>query len=381
MICSAGLQLVGLIMLATITSFSLLLLYFQQKKCESSEMSSDQSSDYTWTSSNHTELMMHVDDSFRAGNLSQQLESEIISYHKADVALCLMARNEHKFIVEWILYHKYIGVGKFYVYDNLSVPPLIGVIIEFVQSGLVEYRYVSNQWQLDEYGLNNISFSFNNVKQVNSPQRWAHTDCLKKHYQNHKFIGMIDIDEFIVLNEGKSGGYKPVQNPNLPNFLKPYNKTGGLWMYWRIFGSSGHVSAPDGGVLESYWECEPKPGSVPGQMDHKHLINTKYIGNAFCAIHGCFTSVLSVDVQFKPKNLTWAKGNPTWEGIVLNHYMVKSWEDYRKKVERGGGHSPKYKYQKWRGEKFYESINSGMKSNCSFMLSLAKQFMQERLQL
>eukprot|EP01025_Chloroclados_australasicus_P056618 TRINITY_DN7034_c0_g1_i4.p1 TRINITY_DN7034_c0_g1~~TRINITY_DN7034_c0_g1_i4.p1 ORF type:complete len:387 (-),score=14.65 TRINITY_DN7034_c0_g1_i4:20-1180(-) len=370
MIRSIRIQL-GCILLSGIATFILLLLtFYQNQNCQPDSIQTGNPNIYNLEKRNY---YLVEDDVPRNGSLSSTLEAEILSHEKADVALCLITRDEHKYIREWIDYHKYIGVNKFYIYDNLSLPPLLDTILDYVQIGLVEYRYITNQWKLDEYKLNNVKFYFNNVLQVNSPQRWAHTNCLLTHYSKHKFLGMIDTDEFIVLNKGYKGGFKPVENPNLPQFLSKYQDTGGLWMYWRIYGTSGYTQSPLGGVLENYFQCEPRPGTAPETMDHKQLINTKFVGNAFCAIHGCFTSKLSVDAMFRAKNFTRAKSSPTWEGININHYMVKSMEDYQNKLNRGGGHSPKSKYQKWRGAEFLRNIQSGQKSNCTFMFEVAKQ--------
>lgn len=42
----------------------------------------------------------------------------------AYVALCAIVRNENDYIREWIDYHHFIGVDKFYVFDHMSSPPV-----------------------------------------------------------------------------------------------------------------------------------------------------------------------------------------------------------------------------------------------------------------
>ena len=46
----------------------------------------------------------------------------------AYVAACVLAKDEHLNIREWILYHKWIGINKFYVFDHQSKPPLADVL-------------------------------------------------------------------------------------------------------------------------------------------------------------------------------------------------------------------------------------------------------------
>ena len=37
------------------------------------------------------------------------------------------------------------------------------------------------------------------------PKGYAYHQCLKQHSASHGFIGFIDIDEFIVINDAKAG--------------------------------------------------------------------------------------------------------------------------------------------------------------------------------
>eukprot|EP01025_Chloroclados_australasicus_P062856 TRINITY_DN8273_c0_g1_i4.p1 TRINITY_DN8273_c0_g1~~TRINITY_DN8273_c0_g1_i4.p1 ORF type:complete len:359 (-),score=10.44 TRINITY_DN8273_c0_g1_i4:359-1435(-) len=293
-------------------------------------------------------------------------ESSTQSHDHAYVALCLIAKDENKFIREWIQYHKYIGVGKIYVFDHNSQTPLKFEIQDYIDQNLVTYRYITNEWESDSYGLNKYNISFNSVKQVNSPQRWVHTYCFLTYGNQHTFMGMIDIDEFIVLNQGKKYGYIPVEKPNLPAFLKNYEGTGGLAVYWRIFGSSGHVQSPkQGGVLDNYLTCESKPNTQA-----KHIVNTKYMGKAICVLHVCNTTVSSVNSQFKKKDMrSWGRGS-TWEGININHYMFKSWEDYQSKRKRGSAHDSMKLYLKIRSDEVFTTINKKLQQKCKFMIDL-----------
>ena len=43
-----------------------------------------------------------------------------------------------------MLYHASIGMGKFYIYDTQSDPPMEPVLDDLIASGLVEYHYVTN---------------------------------------------------------------------------------------------------------------------------------------------------------------------------------------------------------------------------------------------
>eukprot|EP01025_Chloroclados_australasicus_P007662 TRINITY_DN1252_c0_g2_i3.p4 TRINITY_DN1252_c0_g2~~TRINITY_DN1252_c0_g2_i3.p4 ORF type:complete len:213 (-),score=9.99 TRINITY_DN1252_c0_g2_i3:1049-1687(-) len=212
---------------------------------------------------------------------------------------------------------------------------------------------------------------------MNSPQRWVHKDCFLTYKKQHKFMAMIDIDEFIVLNQGRSYNYTPVPNPNLPDFLKGYEDRGGLVVYWRYYGSSGHVDSPHGGVMQNYLNCEERPKQALKASHVKHIVNTKYMGQAVCVIHSCQTTKKSVDSEMQQRTLYNTRFNPTWEKININHYMFKSWEDFQTKKSRGGAHSSQKAYLINRRDGLFRVANKHMTVNCTFMKRLYEQCCQQ----
>ena len=61
-------------------------------------------------------------------------------------------------------------------------------------------------------------------------QMSAYRDCVKNFRDESKWIGFIDIDEFIV----------PIDYDNLYDFLKKFEKNrGSVIIYWKFFGSAG----------------------------------------------------------------------------------------------------------------------------------------------
>eukprot|EP01025_Chloroclados_australasicus_P069400 TRINITY_DN978_c0_g2_i15.p2 TRINITY_DN978_c0_g2~~TRINITY_DN978_c0_g2_i15.p2 ORF type:complete len:572 (-),score=58.59 TRINITY_DN978_c0_g2_i15:4171-5691(-) len=314
--------------------------------------------------------MRNMDSIARKAMVSDTLRTQLLHNQQAYVALCLIARDEHPFIREWINYHNYIGVEKFYIYDHLSLPPMEPLLEEYIVSGLVDYTYLSLQWLEDDYNLDARPQYYNGTVQKNSPQRWAHLDCLLQHKHKHKFMAMVDIDEFIVLNQGSEKGYLPVEAPNLPQYLSQFEATGGVYMQWRHFGSSGHMSRPSGLVLESYLQCEEKHDSVTKSLKTiKHMVNTKYMQD-LCIVHTCYTSVPSVNTEFVPASPK-SHVPETWEGLALNHYIYKSQQDFAVKQMRGGGHMNTDRYRNLRTWSDFQKVDSRTKGDCSYMVELA----------
>ncbi len=99
---------------------------------------------------------------------------ESLPQQHAYVALCSIFKNEHGHVEQWIDYHRWLGVGKFYVFDHSSSPPLSGELERYILEGIVEVHYFSgNSWQLDAGRYNSSSRTFL------SPQAWAYDSCFK----------------------------------------------------------------------------------------------------------------------------------------------------------------------------------------------------------
>ena len=46
--------------------------------------------------------------------------------------MCLAVKDQHGDIREWILHHRNIGAGKFYIFDNNSTTPMLPVMADLV---------------------------------------------------------------------------------------------------------------------------------------------------------------------------------------------------------------------------------------------------------
>ncbi len=252
-------------------------------------------------------------------------------------AMCLVVKNERD-LPEWIEYHKRMGCAKFYIFDHNSSVPMIGSIFNYVSSGLVEYSFI-----LDP--------------QKPNTQLYVYNKCLQDHGDKHQFIGFLDSDEFIVVKN---------TSMKIPDVLKEYEHYGGLTLNWKVFGSSGHVHRPVGGVLPNYYKCS-------NNFHVKSIVNPRFaVGpdgdpHSFRYKFGHFT----VDTSFKRSKAPFNPGKqitpPTYlfETMYINHYNTKSAEDFLEKTARGkadfnGGGTP-------RTFKYFEIVNSQAVHNCSML--------------
>jgi hypothetical protein len=180
------------------------------------------------------------------------------------VAVCLIVKDQHDDIEEWIDYHKSIAIGKFYIFDNNSTIPMEKVLEKYIESNLVRYEFVEH-----------LEDRFN--------QLYVYKRCIDEFSRLHKFMAFIDADEFIVIANGM----------DLPTLMKQYKNYGGLTLNWKVFGSSGHVARPAGGVLRNYHACS--------RNHHvKSIVNTAHVEDVLSAHHFKFKKdFFAVDTNYR----------------------------------------------------------------------------------
>ena len=125
--------------------------------------------------------------SFRYNNLlscGQELEE---NETKIELAICLFTGvDEIMHLPEFIVYHNLMGVDKFYVYFNAKdeeIEETWHYLKPFVDSGLIEL----------------IPFYFKTRSYIDGIQVVAYNDCLYKHKDYVKWLGILDTDEFFML--------------------------------------------------------------------------------------------------------------------------------------------------------------------------------------
>ena len=138
------------------------------------------------------------------------------------LTVCAIFKDEAQYLSEWVSFHLSQGVEHFFLYDNLSTDGGADVLAPFIEAGLVTLK----PWH---------------VLKEDGGQGAAYRDCLQEHGTQSFWIAFIDLDEFL----------HAVSKP-LPELLQEYERYGGLFVHWQNFGSSGHITKPVGGVVESF---------------------------------------------------------------------------------------------------------------------------------
>lgn len=218
------------------------------------------------------------------------------------LALCCIAKDEDHFLKEWLAYHALLGVEHFYVYDNCSATPIRQLLGNFADESRVTIRRVPGE------GI----------------QLAAYDDCLRSFGDICKWIGFIDVDEFVV----------PMFDNDLRVLLSEYEAYGGLGITWRLFGPSGHLKRPSGPVVKNYTQALAVQESFhiksfvqPARTERS--LNPHYFG--YRPGHFC---VNEDHYPISPRQqCTFSLGRT----VRVNHYFLKSQQDFEHKIRRGRG--------------------------------------------
>lgn len=224
--------------------------------------------------------------------------------------LVAIAKNENRYIEEWVKYHSTIGFDKIVVYDNDSSDGMPDTI-----------NFLSLECPVD-------CITWPSIDRV-SPQRSAYNDAVKR-YKKYDWILFIDIDEFFV-----PWAYKDVHD-----FLdKVPENAGSVAINWQTFGSSGVESEDYQSVIQTFTHC--------GGVDWSHNRHFKTFAKLNLIkemkIHDVdLISGIKLSSDFQQLKL-FAEGRSLeviHAGVQINHYQCKTYGEFKKRMLRGNANFP-----------------------------------------
>lgn len=231
-----------------------------------------------------------------------------------ELSIVAIIRDEGLYLQEWIDYHINVGVNKFYIYDNGSNDNTFEILQPYIDDNIVDYLYVDD----DDFDRSKINL-----------QIAVYNDAIIRHKYDTRFMIFIDIDEFVL-------PYKENNILNVVENIMSCNKAAaGIVIYWRCFGSSGLIKRPLGGVLRNY--------TYRGYDNFwnnnlvKTIANPRLIEGFFHAPHECnyFYGCCSLNENGEVRHKKGVCCTNSANKIRINHYFVKSREDWKLKMKRG----------------------------------------------
>jgi hypothetical protein len=239
------------------------------------------------------------------------------------LSLCCIVKDEDDAIEEWVAFHLAVGVDYIIVVDNGPSADLPQILAPYREAGVVEL----------------VTFTAKGEQQQQAYER-----VLKKMAGKTRWLGFIDVDEFLF----------PTSHDTLPEVLREFDDYAGVAVNWVSYGSSGHETPPDGFVIDNFIERgelnhvfpwprlrqhhlpEDHPEAyLPMNTHVKTVLDPSAVKNFRTAHHFSFLpGHLCVTENREPISQP-VSDRVSVEKLRINHYWSKSLADIHKKVDKG----------------------------------------------
>lgn len=231
-------------------------------------------------------------------------------------------KNEAPYIVEWIAYHRQIGVGDFLIYTNDCSDGTDAILHRLQEMGVIQHRR-NDDWK------------------GQSPQQHALNLSLKEDVlRRAEWVAHIDVDEFINIRVG---------NGTLTDLLAHMPGATNIAMTWRLFGHNGVEGMEDRLVIDQFDHAAPrycpKPHTNWGFKTMTRAVGayeklschrpTKPVEARKEALRWYNGSGKVMSAQYHEKGWRSDRANVGYDLVQLNHYALRSAEAFLVKRQRG----------------------------------------------
>jgi hypothetical protein len=213
-------------------------------------------------------------------------------------------KYEAPYLLEWLEFHKIVGVQRFYLYENGDGNDIAGIVQPYLESGEV----VLHDWP------------------VAPGQLPAYAHCLQTYSQASEWIAFIDLDEFLF----------PTVGDDLKAILGEFATAPGVGVNWLMFGTSGHSVRPAGLQIENFTK-RAETDFIANRHIKSIVRPDRVIPPVNPHFFNCKDDTEStVTEEFLPLPRASAMTDYVSVGkLRINHYFTRSREDMRQKMLRG----------------------------------------------
>lgn len=219
--------------------------------------------------------------------------------------IAAIVKNELDALLEWIAYHRVLGVNGFIIADNGSndgTRELLGSLAKLGIVTVIDYPTVGAQ----------------------KPQLPAYEKILRTCPRDVDLLAFIDADEFLL----------PLEQEQLIPTLQGWfadDSVSAVALNWSNFGSNGEIFAEEGLVIERFTKRAPQTFNV--NHNFKSIVRParteRFFNPHYARLrYGRYIDVQGNDLVLHPKHGNGVSAEVIWNGVRVNHYAVKSLEEF-----------------------------------------------------
>ncbi|AXF84738.1 hypothetical protein DTO96_100448 [Ephemeroptericola cinctiostellae] len=211
-----------------------------------------------------------------------------------EIGITSIQRDRNPYIIEWIAFHLCVGFNRLYIYAHQSNDGMSQTLHDIAQHYPVYVKDID----------------------ASVSQHEAYTDSIHQYLPEVDWMAYIDGNDFLF----------PVQHANIKDALTLYEdkKLSALAVYWTCYGSSGHLTAPDGLLLEEYTRHSHPHFHTNRQI--KSIVRGRQNGNVQnINAHYFSTSDGTCDENMRPLTPQGLANDelPSQNFFRINHYITQ----------------------------------------------------------
>ena len=229
-------------------------------------------------------------------------KEEKLKFNK--VCLCAIAKEENRYIREFVEYYKNYDIDKIYIFDNNDKDgeKFEDVIDDYIKNGFVE---------LIDY------------KEIPQPQLKSYNDCYKRFNSSYDWLIFFDIDEFIYLKDFTS--FKSFLND------KRFDRCNRVQFNWIFYTDNNQLYYENKPVRERFTEKQlyARGKKRGGEQGIKSVLRGNIKNLKITCPHALSANTRSCDGFGKPQKISGISTKYSdFEYYYLEHYACKSTEEF-----------------------------------------------------
>ena len=238
------------------------------------------------------------------------IQIKIRMLSKLKILICTIAKQENKYINEFVDHYRKMKIKTIIIYDNNDI----------------------NGEKFDDILKNDINNHFIkiiNIRGIKHPQIMVINDCYQKYNKSYDWIAFYDIDEFLYINH--------FHNLNTFLSLSKFKKCQSILINWKYYGDNDKL----------YYEPKPLKQRFIKAVPEIKIKSNKYLNSAAKTIirgglktiinWGLFPHYIKNVINCRPDgNITTNYfSHPQHSIAYIKHYLTKSTEEFIERINRG----------------------------------------------
>jgi len=221
---------------------------------------------------------------------------------KLKIGIGAIVKESSSALLEWIAYHRVIGVERFWIADNGCGATTRQLLLDLHRLGIINYIHFPS-------------------KSDEGPQLPAYKKILACAHDFGGVLAIIDADEFLMPE-------KESLQPYLEERFRDKNVSA-IALNWACFGSNGALFAENGLIIERFTQRARQTFNPNLQI--KSIVRPErvkeFVNPHFATLRqGQYTD--SVGDKFISGKSSGISSKVLWNGARINHYLVKSLEEF-----------------------------------------------------